>query len=174
MKRWILLLAVLALVVMGCAPAEDAEVQTDSDGVGAEQPDATGDPAEAAAPGVLNFSWGTPGGSVYDPHVSTNPFVYVFLHPAYDRLVGIDDEGDPVPQLAESFEFVDDNAALVLQLRDDVVFHDGEPFNAEAVVANIERGQTLETSTVKADLASVESAEAVDEYTVRLNLSAPA
>ena len=35
-------------------------------------------------------------------------------------------------------------------------FHDGTPFDAEAVKVNIERGKTLQGSTLKSDLADIE------------------
>src|SRR5690606_12811646 len=102
-----------------------------------------------------------------------NQFANIYLYPAYDRLTELTPDGEVIPMLAESWEFTDDDTVLRLDLRQDVVFHDGEPFNAEAVKANIERGQTLETSAVKPDLASIEEVVVVDDYTVELHLSSP-
>jgi peptide/nickel transport system substrate-binding protein len=122
---------------------------------------------------VLRFQWGTPAGSNYDPHVAFNQFANVFLYPAYDRLTELTPDGELEPMLAESWEFQEGDTVLRLNLRQGVTFHDGTPFNAEAVKANIERGKTLENSAVRADLAPVEEAVVVDEYTVDLRLSAP-
>ena len=122
---------------------------------------------------VVRFQWGTPAGSNYDPHRAFNQFANIYLYPAYDRLTELTPSGEVVPMLAESWEFTEDNTVLRMVLRQGVVFHDGEPFNAEAVKANIERGQTLETSAVRADLASVAEVVVVDEYTVELHLSSP-
>jgi len=122
---------------------------------------------------VIRFQWGTPGGSNYDPHQAFNQFANVYLYPAYDRLTELNAEGEVVPMLAESWEFTENDTVLRLQLRQGVTFHDGEPFNAEAVKANIERGQTLETSAVTPDLASIEEVVVVDEFTVELRLSGP-
>ncbi|MCH1866248.1 ABC transporter substrate-binding protein [Nocardioides sp. CFH 31398] len=50
-----------------------------------------------------------------------------------ETLVELDDLGDPVPGLATSWERLDDRTWR-LELRDDVLFHDGTPLDADAVV----------------------------------------
>jgi peptide/nickel transport system substrate-binding protein len=61
------------------------------------------------------------------------------------------------------------------QLRRDVTFHDGTPFNAEAVRDNIKRVTNPDTQSQKAIflLGPFESVEVIDEYTVALHLSTP-
>lgn len=146
-------------------PATDAPQTTD---------EASGDGGPAAdADAVMRYQWGTPGGSNYDPHVAFNQFANIFLYPAYDRLTELTQDGEVVPMLAESWEFTEGDTVLRMVLREGVTFHDGEPFDAEAVKANIERGQTLETSAVKADLASVDEVVVVDDLTVELRLAGP-
>ncbi|WP_162941752.1 ABC transporter substrate-binding protein [Desertimonas flava] len=130
-------------------------------------------PPAASSDAVIRYQWGTPGGSNYDPQQAFNQFANIYLYPAYDRLTELTPEGEVIPMLAESWEFAENDTVLRLVLRQGVVFHDGEPFNAEAVKANIERGQTLETSAVKPDLASIEEVVVVDEHTVELHLSSP-
>jgi peptide/nickel transport system substrate-binding protein len=44
-----------------------------------------------------------------------------------------------VPELAESWTASDDGLTWTFQLKEDVTFHDGEPFNAEAVCFNFDR-----------------------------------
>ncbi|HET6519048.1 MAG TPA: ABC transporter substrate-binding protein [Geminicoccaceae bacterium] len=90
-----------------------------------------------------------------------------------DKLVDITPDLDIVPVLATGWEWSDDNLALTLTLREGVVFHDGEPFDAEAVKYNIERSKTLGESKRKGELAQVESVEVVDGHTARLHLSQP-
>ena len=51
--------------------------------------------------------------------------------------------------------------------------HDGTPFNAEAVAANIERSQTLDESRRKSELESITSTEVTGEYEIKLNLAGP-
>ena len=108
-----------------------------------------------------------------DPHRSANPWDMVFLRLVYDQLLREGEDGELEPMLATSWEFSDDERTLELTLRDDVTFQDGEPFNAEAVVANLERAKTLEGSTLAGPLEAIESVEAVEEHLVRINLSGP-
>jgi peptide/nickel transport system substrate-binding protein len=90
-----------------------------------------------------------------------------------DKLVDIGPDLSIEPMLATGWEWSDDNLALTMTLREGVVFHDGEPFDAEAVKFNIERSKTLDESRRKAELAQVESVEVVDDYEVTLHLSQP-
>ncbi|WP_153505964.1 ABC transporter substrate-binding protein [Cumulibacter manganitolerans] len=97
---------------------------------------------------------------------------HVTLYPIYDRLVNFDDEMKPVPSLAKSWENPDPKT-LVLHLQQGVTFHDGTPFNADAVKFNLDRGRTNPVSNVKAELASVTSVDVVDDATVKLALAEP-
>jgi peptide/nickel transport system substrate-binding protein len=53
----------------------------------------------------------------------------------------------------------------------DLNFHDGTPFNADAVKVNIERNKTLPGSVNALSLSSVTTVTVVDPYTARLNLA---
>ena len=90
-----------------------------------------------------------------------------------DKLVDLDTKANYVPQLATEWTWSSDNLTLTMKLRSGVKFHDGEPFDAEAVKYNIERYQTAEFSKRKAEVKSIKSVEVVDPTTVRLHLSEP-
>lgn len=111
--------------------------------------------------------------SRFDPHRANGSQDKPWLFPAYDRLIHVNAAGETVPGLAESWEFEEGGSVLRLNLRAGVVFHDGEKFDAAAVRANIERGQTLEGSAVRSSLASITEVEIVDDLTVRLKLATP-
>lgn len=154
--RWsIVLLAVLALVLSACG--------------GTARSASTG---EIDPEGTFRYVF-VQNPSTFDPHKSANPWDMIFFRLVYDQLIMEDESGELVPQLATSWEFVDDDTAIVLSLRDDVTFTDGTPFDAEAVRANIERAMTMEGSTQKGALARVSGVEVVDEFTARVNLSGP-
>src|SRR5208282_6717054 len=70
-----------------------------------------------------------------------------------DKLFDISPDLKVVPQLATGYEWSADNRALTLKLREGVVFHDGEPFNAAAVKFSIERHLTLQGSFRKAEIS---------------------
>ena len=90
-----------------------------------------------------------------------------------DKLIDVSPELDLVPQLATDWTVSEDGLTVDMTLRDGVVFHDGTPFDAEAVKANIERSQTLEDSVRKSEVSSIEQVEVVDATHLKLHLSAP-
>jgi peptide/nickel transport system substrate-binding protein len=90
-----------------------------------------------------------------------------------DKLFDIDEKLGYIPQLATAYEWSSDNKALTIKLRQGVTFHDGEPFDAEAVKYNIERHKTMKGSNRSGELKPVASVDVVDPGTVRLNLDAP-
>ena len=86
----------------------------------------------------------------------------------FDSLVGRDADNRIVPQLAESWKALDD-MTWQLKLRRGVVFHDGEPFNAEAVRFTFERVlDPNQKSPNRANVGEVARVEVVDDYTVNL------
>jgi len=119
--------------------------------------------------GTVTMAWAGPLASL-DPHVVPGLADQIYLFLMYDRLTNADSNVVIQPMLAKSWAFGDGGRTLTLQLRDDVTFHDGTPFNAEAVKVNLERAKTVEGSTVKNVLASIESIDVVGEFEVRLNL----
>ncbi|MFP3468423.1 ABC transporter substrate-binding protein, partial [Leifsonia sp. SIMBA_070] len=52
----------------------------------------------------------------------------------------------PTPLLAESWSQSEDGRTYTFKLRRGVTFHDGQPFNAEAVCANFDRWFNLPAS----------------------------
>ena len=90
-----------------------------------------------------------------------------------DKLIDTGPDNAFVPQLATSWAWSADNLALTLTLRDGVTFQDGEPFNAEAAAANLQRYRTAPESLRKGELKPVASVEVVDPKTIRLHLDQP-
>jgi ABC-type transport system substrate-binding protein len=92
----------------------------------------------------------------------------------YDRLVTFDDELNFKPQLAESWEISADQKQMIFKLRQGVKFHDGTPFNAEAVKFNIERMMDVKRNSTNRPLWSpIAGAEVIDTYTVAINTKEP-
>lgn len=75
-----------------------------------------------------------------DPQWGTNYAESIIGNNITDKLTWQDPEtGETTPWLAESWEYDDDLTEFTFHLRDDVTFSDGEPFDAEAVKANLDQ-----------------------------------
>ncbi len=78
------------------------------------------------------------------------------------------------PWLAKSWEVSPDGRAYTFHLRDDVAFHDGTKFDAEAVKFNIDRVNDPKNALYAlSDIGPCSGVTVVDPYTVRINFSAP-
>jgi peptide/nickel transport system substrate-binding protein len=108
--------------------------------------------------------WGYP--SPYT-HYSRGPG-YVRMSFIFETLVWKDTSGF-VPQLAEEWEYIAEENAYIFELRNDVTWHDGTKFTADDVVFTFDYTQQHPYQWV--DNSIVESAEAIDEYTIKLYLS---
>jgi peptide/nickel transport system substrate-binding protein len=89
-----------------------------------------------------------------------------------DKLFDIDEKLQIVPQLALGYEWADPQT-LVIHLRPDVTFQDGEPFDAAAVKYTMQRYQTFPGSYRRGELGMVDRVEVLDPLTVRLVLKSP-
>lgn len=63
---------------------------------------------------------------------------HMIMHAVYDPLLLANADGEVQPNLLESFDHNDDYSVWTLVARDGITFHDGTPFDADAVKANIE------------------------------------
>lgn len=93
----------------------------------------------------------------------------------YDTLMQYNNEdGSYEPQVAESLEPNDTFDEWTLTLRDGVTFGNGDPLDADAVIASIERYQSEDNKTPYRSLALyIDSMEAVDASTVTFKLVRP-
>ncbi len=108
-----------------------------------------------------------------DPHLAANAGDANVLFLSYDRLVHLDAEAQPIPGLAESWEYDDTGTVLTMKIREGVTFHDGAALDAEAVKANLDRAMTLEGSIAANDLSLIESVEVTGPFEVQITLSQP-
>lgn len=111
-----------------------------------------------------------------DPHIHASAELAIPLRSVYDSLVYFDEEtGEFVPGLASSWEVSPDGLTYTFYLRDDVTFHDGTLFNADAVRVNIQRILSPDANSLKAAslLGPLDQVEVIDDYTVRFVLTDP-
>jgi peptide/nickel transport system substrate-binding protein len=92
----------------------------------------------------------------------------------FDTLVTLEDNGEPQPKLALSWTHSDDFKTWTFKLRPGVKFHDGTPFNAEAVKANFDRQKDPANKCRCAFyIAFIHDLQAPDELTLVYNLNDP-
>ncbi|MGR3198503.1 MAG: ABC transporter substrate-binding protein, partial [Paracoccus sp. (in: a-proteobacteria)] len=109
-----------------------------------------------------------------DPTNVNDTLSQTSLRLIYQGLFGFDPEMNLVPLLAESYESNADATEFTITLREGVKFHDGTPFNAEAVKVNIDRLRNPDNNLSRRSLVSmVQDVEVVDDRTVKLILDAP-
>src|SRR4051812_20420152 len=109
---------------------------------------------------------------VLDPTLGSSYVGRIVYAAMCDKLIDIDEKLNFVPQLATSWQY-DDPTHLVLHLRPNVVFHDGEKFDAEAVKYKLTRDQTMKGSMRVGEVNMIGSVEVIDPLTVRLVLKTP-
>ncbi|MBE9373659.1 ABC transporter substrate-binding protein [Saccharopolyspora sp. HNM0983] len=157
-RRQLPLAAAAVLLIAGCsaAPASPADAPA--------RPPASGNPDTI----VYGHQQEPPcvyGGWVEQGYLSQQ---------VLDNLVALDDNGEVVPWLAESWDVSPDGTTWTFTLRDGPTFSDGTPVDAPAVVANFEHWADGGNSTVQAWIgAYFTSAEVVDQRTAAVHLSAP-
>ncbi len=145
-----------------------------------------GTATKAEAGGTL--IWAMPAEmGLYDPHVACGWLTKNVTHMIFDGLVELD-LTDPKatyaklrPALAKSWEISDDGTVYTFHLRDDVKFHDGTPFNAEAAKWNYDRFSNDKAPHYNKQANAflgyyarwIKSTEVVDANTFRVTLTEP-
>lgn len=116
---------------------------------------------------VLPPQLGNPFATAATPTITTTSAIY-------DGLTRISPDGTLKPWLATSWSAVD-TTTWRFQLRKDVKFSNGKPFNAKAVAATVTYLTTSPkpTDNILRDLPPMLSASVVDEFTVDIKTKAP-
>ncbi|MEI6502093.1 MAG: ABC transporter substrate-binding protein, partial [Armatimonadota bacterium] len=112
--------------------------------------------------------------TTWDPSASFSTEV-VYMANAYEPLIYANAPGSAEPfspALATSWEVAKNGLSWTFHLREGVTFHDGTPFNADAVKYSIDRTKKLNLGAAYL-WAPVKAVEVVDPNTVKLLLSYP-
>lgn len=111
--------------------------------------------------------------SSLDPQTQWNPDSYYVYRNIFDNLVTRDNDGQIIPQIATGWEYTSDTE-LVMTIRDDVTFHDGEKLTPEDVVFSVERIIDPEFGSPQlGQFNQIEKAEVVEGNKVKLTTKSP-
>jgi len=109
-----------------------------------------------------------------DPHKSAFAPHHRVLRSIFDSLVVALPAHRYGPWLAKSWQISPDGRSYTFQLRDDVKFHDGTKFDAEAVKFNFDRVKDPKNAFFStSDIGPYVSTTVVDAYTARVEFSEP-
>lgn len=167
----------VSLLITGCTsspPTADSSGENSN----AAAADATAvpaaDPSGPVRGGTLRVAQAREPDSM-DPDKSASRYNEYIMAQIYDSLVTIDENGQVQPWLATSWEVSDDGLTWTFELRDDVTFHDGTPFNAEAVKFNFDRVVDPATKSVGTigQIGSYTGSKVIDEYTIEVYFEEP-
>jgi peptide/nickel transport system substrate-binding protein len=165
MKRWFIVFTVVLSMIILLSPSTPQAASP------------TASTAKKAATSSIAAAQPQTGG-VYKVLLRTNSNVFGYppgivgaakdyAPPFFDHLFSIGDDGKYQPRLALRWDASKDGKTITFKLRQGVKFHDGTPFNAQAVKSNLDNLIPPKTTI----LSGIDSVDIVDDYTVKLNLS---
>ena len=172
----------LALVVAACGQPQPTRITPPPSGSASPGPTTSGQPAIGGEL-VVGLSAETESMDPYRVYQSAGTSM---MYAMFDPLLNVASDGTLGPGLATGWTVTDDKT-IELELRDDVTFHDGEPFDADSVRASIYRIQDRDPMTgdpitdqsqllqsgLVGDYMAIERVEVVDATHVVLHLSRP-
>jgi peptide/nickel transport system substrate-binding protein len=137
---------------------------------------ATGLAAAPVAGGELVFAFDGAAITqfVLDPHKSAFAPHHRIIRSIFDSLVVALPEHRFAPWLARSWDISPDGHTYTFHLREDVRFHDGTRFDAQAVKFNLDRiNDPKNAFAALTDIGPYESTTVVDDFTARVELRTP-
>ncbi|MCZ8515111.1 glutathione ABC transporter substrate-binding protein [Paenibacillus filicis] len=167
MKRKVILGGLLAMSLVATSVLAGCSSQSKS-------PEDAGQAAEAPkAGGTLTIARKADANNL-DPQFITNiPSANYIFGKVYEGLIKTDKNMEYKPALASEWKQVDD-VTWEFKLRKGVTFHDGTPFNADAVKKTMERALDPKVNSPRAsNFDMVKEVKAVDEYTIQFILAYP-
>jgi len=160
--RKLVLLTAAALVLSACGGADpDTE------------PEAGGQSAEPVRGGTLAVALDSDPGSL-NPAITTSGATHTASELVFNGLVGLTPDLEPEPELASSWEVLEDGALYRFDLQDGVTWHDGMPFTSADVKFTFEEMLLKLHARTKASVgAALESISTPDADTVEFRFTEP-
>jgi peptide/nickel transport system substrate-binding protein len=120
----------------------------------------------------LTITWGEDDNSArtYDPRVSSSRHEGQAIVQVFDTLLASDGSNKLYPGLATAWEVSPDGRAVTMKLRTDVSFHDGTPFDADAVKFTFDSivDPKLASEAAITQLGPYDGCDVIDPHTVRV------
>lgn len=163
---------VLTLLVAACQAATPSPSAPESAPPASVSPESA-PPASAEPPaseGTLTFLGIEPTQGL-DPQIGVTDASRVMMSYFFSNLVEIDQDGQRVGAIAESWDITDGGSTWTFKIRPEAGFSDGTTISADDVKWSIERMK--EGQALKAGLATVTEVTVVDPKTVQVKLSSP-
>jgi peptide/nickel transport system substrate-binding protein len=158
---------VVTLLMAGCETGEEPAPEPDADETETEAEDAI------ARGGTIVVAISSDPGHL-NPAITTSGATHTAAELLYNGLVELDDDLNPVPELATDWDVEDDGALYRFHLRDDVTWHDGEPFTSEDVRYSFEEVlTTLHSRTAASVGQALDAIETPDDHTVEFHFTEP-
>ncbi|GAB6931280.1 glutathione ABC transporter substrate-binding protein GsiB [Paenibacillus sp. JCM 10914] len=165
-KSWSLLVLMLAFMVVAAACGGNGG-GNEGGSEGGETKPVTKDNKDIVIAINANFM-------TLDPHNAGDTHSISGARTMYEGLMGFNERMELIPVLAENHSISEDGLTYTFQLRQNVKFHDGTDFNADAVIANMDRIMNEENNLrMRRSFTTVEKVEAADENTVVFTLNQP-
>ncbi|NED94763.1 ABC transporter substrate-binding protein [Phytoactinopolyspora alkaliphila] len=168
-RRQLLRAAGLGAVALGgLAAGCTAEAPAPDDAGGSESPAASTGELSAAMANIFSDLDPTTASAVGT--IALNRFIYEALY----RVDPFPPRTELTPELATDLPQEIDPTTYRIPLRDDAVFHDGNPLTAEDIVYTIQRIQDPDVGSLFARYFEIiESVEAIGEHEIEIRLNAP-
>jgi len=152
-----------------------AMVATMLTGCGSNSAEKNGSNTEAGGEANKTLSIATPADAKsLDPHLTNDtPSANIMIN-MYENLMTLDEDGNPVGQLAEKWEKIDE-LSYKFYLKQGVLFHNGEEMKASDVKFSLLRAMNIEGSSVSHVVGDIdpEGFEIIDDYTIVIKLKRP-
>lgn len=172
-RRLLVALPILSLIAAACGT--DQATPTEVGASIAPSTEASAPPASEAPAtgGTLVVAIGSDPGHL-NPAITTSGGTHTASELLYNGLVGLDENLNPVPELAEDWDVSEDGTTYTFMLRDDVVWHDGEPFTSEDVKFSFEEVLLEYHARTRASMGpNLASIETPDDHTVVFTFAEP-
>lgn len=166
----LLSLLLIAGMLTGCAPAAEEPAAAEPEAPAAEE-EVAAEP-EAPKPTSVTVAINFPPGG-FDPIGMGNLTNSPFINPQiFCSLYGRDENASVVNKLAASEEITADGSAVIIKVRDDVKFHNGDPVTVDDIVFSYNTYLTSPSGQIMLNYVGAEMTK-IDDETVSVPLMYP-